>query len=336
MNAQLRPQPLPRLGFLGVGWIGRQRMQVLAESGAATVAAIADAHIDALQHAAACAPDARHADGLEQLLASEDLDGLVIATPSGSHTEQAIAALQRGLAVFCQKPLTRTAEEAERVIGTARRVDRLLDVDFSYREVTGMAALREQVQAGDLGEIYAVDLTFHNAYGPDKPWFYDMAQSGGGCVMDLGIHLIDLAMWITGRSGHHEMDAALFAQGDRLPWPIRQVEDYASAQWRLDSGALVRMACSWRLPAGCDAVIEASFYGTRGGAALRNVAGSFYDFTVDRFDGTSRRRLAEPPDAWGGRALVRWARQLAQDRRFDPTAEKLLDVAATVDAIYGR
>ena len=96
------------------------------------------------------------------------------------------------------------------------------------------------------------------------------------------------------------------------------------------------MTCSWRLAAGCDAVIEAAFYGTRGGVALRNVGGSFYDFTVDRFDGTRRDRIASPPDAWGGRTLVRWAERLARDARFDPAAERLVDVARIVDAIYGR
>ncbi|MBW3551538.1 MAG: gfo/Idh/MocA family oxidoreductase, partial [Proteobacteria bacterium] len=189
---------------------------------------------------------------------------------------------------------------------------------------------------GELGQVHAIDLTFHNAYGPDKPWFYDMAQSGGGCVMDLGIHLIDLVQWICGGAAVDQIDARLYAQGRALPRPVGEVEDYASVQWRMHSGANVRMACSWRLPAGCDAVIEAAFYGSRGGAALRNVAGSFYDFTVDRFDGTQRTRLAEPPDAWGGRALVEWAQRLAEGGRFDPDAGQLVEVARIVDGIYGR
>ncbi len=337
MNARLAPcAEIPRLGFLGVGWIGRQRMQVLADSGIATVAAVADARPVAAQACLDCAPDARVAADLDELLACDDLDGLVIATPSGAHAVQAIAALERGLAVFCQKPLTRSTGETERVLDAARRAGRLIDVDFSYRGVHGVPELRDLVRHGGLGELYAIDLTFHNAYGPDKDWFYDLAQSGGGCVMDLGIHLVDLASWIGGSRGHHDMQASLHANGRRLRRPAAAIEDYASAQWRLDNGASVRMTCSWRLPAGRDAVIEAAFYGTRGGAALRNVGGSFYDFTVDRFDGTSSERLAGPPDAWGGRMLLQWARQLAEGGRFDPAAMQLIDVARTVDAIYGR
>ena len=338
MNARLQPgTEAPRLGFLGVGWIGCQRMRALADSGAAKVAAIADPHPDSLTRAADVAPDARRCSSVAELLDGNDLDGVVIATPSGAHALQAMAALERGLAVFCQKPLTRTAAEAEQVLLAARRADRLLGVDFSYRALNGVGQLRDLVQQGELGEIRAVDLLFHNAYGPDKPWFYEFAQSGGGCVMDLGTHLVDLAQWICGSRGHHGMDAALYAQGRRLSAPVRDVEDYAAAQWCMDNGTHVRMACSWRLQAGCDAAIQAAFYGSRGGAMLRNVAGSFYDFSVERFDGTARVTLAEPPDAWGGRMLVAWAQQLRRDPCFDPAgAGGFLQVARTVDAIYGR
>jgi predicted dehydrogenase len=336
MNAQLRPSTrAPRLGFLGVGWIGRQRMQVLRASGAGTVAAIADAHAPALAAALADAPEAAAVASLDELLGC-DLDGLVIATPSGAHAAQATAALESGLAVFCQKPLTRTAEEAERVVAEARRNDCLLGVDFSYRQVAGMAALRDAIRAGELGEVYAIDLVFHNAYGPDKAWFNDLAQSGGGCVMDLGIHLVDLAAWMSGQRGAHDLAALLHAGGRALRRPVDEVEDHACAQWRTDAGASVRLACSWRLAAGCDAVIGAAFHGTRGGAALRNVDGSFFDFTLDRFEGTRRERLASPPDAWGGRALVHWATRLAEGARFDPGANDLVEVARVVDRIYGR
>ena len=336
MNAQLRPLCVrPRLGFLGVGWIGRQRMQVLADSGVARVAAIADAQREVATAAAACMPGAVVADGIDQLLHA-GIDGVVIATPSGAHAGQAVAALEHGLAVFCQKPLTRTAAEAGQVIAAARAADRLVAVDFSYRHVAGVAALRELVRSGALGELQAVDLTFHNAYGPDKPWFHDMAQSGGGCVMDLGIHLLDLAQWIGGAPDLDSVVAHLSARGRSLPAPVAEVEDYAAVQWRLQGGACARMTCSWNLAAGCDAVIEAAFYGTRGGAALRNVGGSFYDFTVEHFDGTRRELLAAPPDPWGGRALVDWAQRLAAGARFDPESAQLVDVAHAVDAIYGR
>jgi predicted dehydrogenase len=184
--------------------------------------------------------------------------------------------------------------------------------------------------------VYAVDLVFHNAYGPDKPWFYDPALSGGGCVMDLGVHLVDLALWTLGFPAAKDVSARLFAGGEPLEANPDRCEDYASAMITLADGTTVQLACSWKLSAGQDAVIGASFYGTGGGAALRNAGGSFYDFTAEAYHGTSRETLATPPDEWGGRAAVDWARRLAEGARFDPEAERLVDVALVLDRIYGR
>ena len=250
------------------------------------------------------------------------LDGVVIATPSALTACSAWSALGRGVAVFCQKPLGRTAAEARAVVDAARAADRLLAVDLSYREVEAFRAARDVVRSGELGELVAADLVFHNAYGPDKAWFYDPELAGGGCAIDLGIHLVDLALWTLGRDRFESVTSRLVGE---------PVEQYAAAQ--LDE---VRLACSWNLHAGRDAVIEASFYGSDGAVSVRNVGGSFYDFRCDRFRGTARETLVEPPDEWGGRAICAWARRLAAGDRFDPAAEEHVRVAETLDRIYGR
>ena len=112
------------------------------------------------------------------------------------------------------------------------------------------------------------------------------------------------------------------------------MEDHAIARVDLANGGAVTLACSWFLPAGRDAVIEATFYGTDGAVSLRNLHGSFYDFVAERFDGTTRTTLAEPPDAWGGRAAIDFARRLATSKCFDPDIERIVDVAEVLDGIY--
>ena len=324
---------LPRVGFLGTGWIGRHRMEAMVATGAIEAVAIVDPSAEMQAEALKAAPGAQVVDGLDGLLAL-GLDGIVIATPSALHAEQSVRALESGAAVFCQKPLGRTAAEAQAVVDAARAADRLLTVDFSYRFTGGMRRIRELLAAGELGRIYAVDLVFHNAYGPDKSWFYDPALSGGGCVMDLGVHLVDLALWALDFPDVDDVTSQLLGAG--APLTAGKVEDYAAAALTLEGGASVRVACSWRLQAGQDAVISASFYGTEGGASLSNVGGSFYDFTAERFRGTSREPLASPPDEWGGRAAADWARRLAAGERFAPEAERLVEVARVLDRIYGR
>ena len=324
----------PRIGFLGVGWIGRHRMAAMLDTGLAEAAAIADPSPEMAAEAAKLAPGAVVVDGLDAMLAME-LDGVVVATPSALHAEQSIAALEAGAAVFCQKPLGRDAAEAARVVDAARRADRLLDVDFSYRHAAGMRAIRELVRSGALGRVFAVDLTFHNAYGPDKPWFYDRALSGGGCVMDLGVHLVDLAMWTLGEDAADDVASQLFAEGQPLRADGESVEDYAIAQMRI-GGASVRLACSWKVHAGVDADIVARFYGTSGGATFANVGGSFYEFQAHHHRGSTDADTLgdEPPGTWTGRAAADWARRLAGGARFDPAADGVVAVARVLDLIY--
>ncbi|MBX5461602.1 MAG: Gfo/Idh/MocA family oxidoreductase [Steroidobacteraceae bacterium] len=328
----------PRLGFVGVGWIGAHRLEAVASSQAADVVGIADARPeatrDALRRIAPHAPRAR-AMTFDRLLES-GLDGIVIATPNAAHAEQSIAALESGLAVFCQKPLSRTAAEAQTIVDTARRCDRLLDVDFCYRHVSGVAQMAELVRSGALGQVFAANLVFHNAYGPDKAWFNDPEQAGGGCVMDLGIHLIDLLLWVTGFPQAERVESRLYSRGTLLRAPQDELEDYADVTLALSSGMTAHLACSWRISAGCDAVIEAAFYGTRGGVRLRNIGGSFYDFTVEHCEGTRCTPLSTHPDDWGGRAICDWARRLANSARFDERATHLVQVSHIVDRTYGR
>jgi predicted dehydrogenase len=150
------------------------------------------------------------------------------------------------------------------------------------------------------------------------------------------VHLVDLALWALDFPAVSAVSAKLFARGEPLGAAPDQVEDYAVATLELETGVAVQLACSWRLQAGCDAIISAAFYGTEGGAALRNVNGSFYDFLAERYRGTARETLATPPDAWGGRAAADWALRLAAGERFDPAAERLVDVARVLDRIYQR
>lgn len=323
----------PRLGFIGTGAIGRVHMQALLEADCAECKAVFDPSDADAQEAVALAGGIQRYGQLQDFLKS-GLDGVVIATPTALHTEHCIAALQSGLAVFCQKPLARSFAETIAVVDAARSADRLLAVEFCYRHIAGMAELRRLMSDGELGQVFAADLVFHGAHSSDKPWFYEAASAGGGCVMDLGIHLVDLAMWLLGNRAT-KVTSSLYRQGVKLTPPHVLVEDYATAKFFLDDTE-VRLTCSWNLHAGHDATIEARFYGTNGGAAVRNVRGSFEDFEIHHFTATSSRQIAGYPDTGCDRALVDWVTQLKFSNRFDPQAEQALAVAEVVDRIYSR
>ena len=152
--------------------------------------------------------------------------------------------------------------------------------------------------------------------------------------MDLGIHLVDLALWILDGTTVSHLTSRLYSQGVPFGNPSSQVEDFAIARLDLSNGATVQLGCSWKLPAGCDAIISGTFYGSKGGAAFRNVDGSFYRFVAERFRDTKRETIARDDTDWGGRAAIDWARRLATSSRFDPEIESLAGVGQTLDSIY--
>lgn len=323
----------PKLGFLGVGWIGRHRMEALSQAGVGQVSAICDTTPQTLQEVQKVYPSASCSDNLEALL-EEDLDGIVIATPSALHAQQATLALEKGIAVFCQKPLARNAQETARLVDLARKQNKLIGVDFSYRYTEGIRQMKTIMQSGELGEVFGANLVFHNAYGPDKPWYYNPALSGGGCLIDLGVHLIDLLFWLGGPAQVSGMCSQLFSGGKPITDPASQVEDYAAVQLQLSNGIAAQLACSWNLTAGRDAVIEATFYGTKGGVSFKNVDGSFYDFQAQRYHGTSSRVISRPPDNWGGKAVIDWAQKLGRQEGFSPDSENFISVAQVLDRVY--
>jgi predicted dehydrogenase len=336
----------PRLGFVGLGWIGRMRLDALAEAGAAEVAAVCESAPERLGQAGDAHPKAARFVEYEGLLERAEemgLDGLVIATPNALHAPQTLAALERGLAVFCQKPLALDAREAREMVAAARKADRLLGVDYSYRFTDGARELKRLVEAGELGRIFSLELVFHNAYGPDKPWCFDSRLAGGGALMDLGVHLIDLAFWLLDDPAIRRVRGGAFRHGERLslgrvtPGGQTTVDDFASAWLDLHDGQTVAsLAVSWNAHAGHDCVIRAALFGTEGGAEFRNTGGSFYDFELERFRGRSGEVVTRESKDWLGRAILDWARRLTESKRFDPGIERSVRVSEVVDGIYGR
>lgn len=323
----------PRLGFLGVGWIGFDRMKAIHAAGVADLVAVFDPSDECATAARTLNPDIKRVASFEDML-EQRLDGVVIATPSAMHADQSISVLSSGAAVFCQKPLGRSARETAAVVEAAKKADLLLGADFSYRRMKTVEAVRPLLQEGALGSIFAADLAFHNVYGPDKPWFYEKALAGGGCLMDLGIHLVDLLLHLLDWPEVIQVSARTYRQGRRLGADSDEVEDFAAATLQLDSGLTANLSCSWNSHLGRDAVIRAGFFGPDGGVAVENVAGSFYDFEAFHFQGTQREKLAAYPDSWGGRSAADWAKQLAGGHRFDPRAEEYTIVSEILDRLY--
>jgi len=326
---------MPKLGFVGVGWIGRSRLDCIAQHSNAVIAAVFDPSELAVNQAKTDFPSVNITTSFEEMLRM-DLDGVVIATPSALHEQQTLQALEAGMAVFCQKPLARTAAATKKLVEKARENNVLLGVDFSYRDTIGIQKIKEVIDSQSIGTIFHANLIFHNAYGPDKSWYYDPALSGGGCFMDLGIHLVDLLFWLIPDLEIKKIQQAFYKNGQSIHSFDKDIEDFATVHLLFTNHLTAQLTCSWNVSAGQDALIEATFFGTQGSISFKNQQGSFYDFQTELYRGTQKEILTTPPDDWMGRTAAIWATQLADNPGFNENTINYIKVAEAMDKIYNK
>jgi predicted dehydrogenase len=325
-----------RVGFIGTGWIGRNRMEALLQEKFVSPVAIFDTDNEQARKALDIIPNAFRCNSIDEMV-STDIDAIVIATPNALHEMQSMYALEKNCAVFCQKPLGRNSKECISIIDYAEKKNLTLGVDMSYRYLEGVQIIRNIIENGMIGDIFTVECCFHNAYGPDKEWFYNPEFSGGGCLIDLGVHCIDLAMWILGFPPIKNIYGFLYGNGKRLTKKSRScVEDYADATIELESGVIIRTACSWKISAGCDAVIKWFFYGSKGTLCVKNSNGSFYDFTTEQYNWTSKKVLKCESKEWCQKAIREWAKKVYENNQFDESVKEYKIISMILDSIYSN
>jgi predicted dehydrogenase len=184
--------------------------------------------------------------GYEDLLADPDIDAVYIATPHPMHAEWAIRAAEAGKHVLCEKPLTVTAGEAEKVIDAARRNDVFLMEAFMYRLHPQTRRLAELISCGAIGEVRAVDVTFsYDSGGTVAERLADPALGGGG-ILDVGCYCTSLARLVAqAATGEAVVEPTTVTGMARLS--ERGVDEYAMGLFRLPGGIIAQLSCGYRL-----------------------------------------------------------------------------------------
>jgi predicted dehydrogenase len=249
----------PRVGAIGLGAIGRLH---IATWNALEVqpAALADA-VPATLEAAIAEHGAEGFDDGIALITSGTVDIVSICTPPLFHRELAIAAAESGVAVLCEKPLARTAEDAEAIVEAVERTGTLFTVGFCHRFEPAIERLKAMIDGGELGDV----MTFRNRFAGLKAdahttWFGNPKLSGGGVMADTSVHSIDLFRHLVGDAVDIH---AMTSTRETEHGPALQVEDTSLLTLKTAEGALGVIEASWRTPPGEWTV---TIYGTRGEA----------------------------------------------------------------------
>jgi len=256
------------LGFAGVGWLGESLIANLPDADGLHLAGVQDARLELAQEIAARHGATWSGADFGDLLQLPDVEAVVISTPNALHVPQAMQALRAGKHVLVQKPLALSAADARAVVDLAQASGKLLFVDYTYRFLDTMAAMRAALKG--IGRPLSIGAEFHNIYGPgaEKSWVIDRRLSGGGALLDLGVHLLDLALWLL---------APPSATVERADLAGGAIEREASVRIRLGDQLPFDLAVSWNAPLAA-ARISLEVRGRHGRARWENVDGSFFRF----------------------------------------------------------
>ncbi|MCY0869354.1 MAG: Gfo/Idh/MocA family oxidoreductase [Firmicutes bacterium] len=229
---------------------------------------------------------------MEELAGQEDAhmdselrtNAVSICSPNRFHTSQAIAALRHGWHVLLEKPMGVTEDDIDALERAAAKSDRIVMVGMSNRFRDDAVALARICEAGELGRVYYARARFLRRRGTPRGWFSDAAISGGGPLLDLGVHALDLAWWLMGQpdpvavSGVVTRAIGLDAVDFLQPWTSRMednadnavydTEDFAAGFIRFSDGAALSFETSWSLNGEDDNSVHIDLFGTHAGVRL--------------------------------------------------------------------
>lgn len=250
----------------------------------AEIVAVCDIREDRAREVAAKLGVTRVYTDYKQMLQDGDIDVVDICTPNLYHSEIAIAALEAGIHVFCEKPDAVNPEEAQKMADAAEASGKLLMVMRNNRFNPYVQFLKKYVDEGLMGEVYTGRCGWVRRRGiPGKGgWFTTKELSGGGPLIDLGVHFIDVALWIMGNPKPVAVSGATYTKfakdeisdslhssfGDKQKDGTFDVEDLATGFIRFDNGATLQLEFSWASNVG-EEMNFVELRGTKAGASFK-------------------------------------------------------------------
>ncbi|MBN2984213.1 MULTISPECIES: Gfo/Idh/MocA family protein [Cohnella] len=267
-----------KVAVIGTGSISDSHLQSYTRNPGAELIAVCDLNAERAKKKAEQFGAAKSYSDYKELLADPDIDAVSICTWNNTHAEIAIAALRAGKHVLVEKPVSTTVEEALRIQEAVRETGKLLMVGYVRRYDPNAQMLRKFVEQGEFGEIYYAKASALRRHGNPGGWFADRSRSGGGPLIDIGVHMIDLCWYMMGKpkpitvSGntYHKLgnraNVTSLSHYKAADWDpaFNTVEDLASALIRFENGASLQVDVSFALHAKSN---EASvkLYGDKGG-----------------------------------------------------------------------
>ncbi len=356
-----------RVGFIGCGGIANgKHFPGMAQQEGVDMCAFCDLILERAEKAAKeyGTPDAKVYTDYHELLADPTIDAVHVLTPNVAHCEITVAALEAGKHVLCEKPMAATPADAKKMLEARDRTGKMLTIGYQYRHFPDNQVAKKVVDSGALGDVYYAEATYLRRRGvPTWGVFTDKAKQGGGPLIDIGTHALDLTLflmnnydvdYVCGTSFEklgHTLDAEHQGQvnyrGEFDTWnnETYDVEDSAVGFIKMKNGATIVLRAAWAINMAEDYAANGAAYtmlaGTEGGldtkegrVRLNHVVAGYPTISwVGNKVGGYIPGFSQGPAPKSKEAEI-WVKALKGEGELFVTADQAYVVTRILDAIY--
>ena len=311
-----------KAGVIGLG-IGQSHLHGYSKTPGVKVWAIADLEEERLKRFSQEYSVPHSFKDYQELLKLKELDVVSVALPNFLHCPVTIEALEAGKHVLVEKPMALNSQEAEKMVKVAREKKRILMVGMNYRYLPEIQILKKFIEQGELGDIYYIKAVALRRRSILSPWFKDKEKSGGGGLIDMGPHMLDLSMWIA--DDFNAVSVYGITYNKFMP-----VDDLASALIKLSNGATINLEISWETFT--KSQIFLNLFGTKGGAMTnplkiyQNAGDIPVEITPEIEKGNFTSKIQKE--------IAHFIRCVREKKEPSSSGEKGLRVMRVLDAIY--
>ena len=333
-----------RVGVIGVGGIANAHFPGWEQSPIAEVVALADTDAATVKRVGETKGAKELYTSGEQLIKKADVDIVDICTPNMYHCPLAVAAFKAGKHVICEKPLAPTPDEIKQMIKARDKSGKLLMTAQHFRFQGTSIAMKREIEKGVLGNVYHARCWMLRRSGaPTRPGFIMKQHSGGGPCIDIGVHILDLTLWMMGNPKPVSVTGVTQAilahkKGAFSNWggPIPKtfdVEEFATGFVRFENGATLVLEVSWLLNHNTQGEdMQMWLYGDKGGSLWpTNEIYVTDNKTMQHFNQKLQNAEGGAPHA---KECMAFAEAVANGKPSPVPAEQSLDVIAILDGLY--
>ncbi len=335
-----------KFGAIGAGMISQSGFDGITASKKAEVIAIADKHEGRAKAYAERNKVGKIYPDVASILKDPSIDAVYIALPNALHVPTTVAALEAGKHVILDKPFALNQADAQRVLDAIAKTGKKFMLGMNQRFAEGPQRIKALMEKNYFGEVYAASAFWRRRSGIPRlgTWFGNKALSGGGCNLDIGVHMLDLTLYTLNNFHVESVSGAIFTKfgnrglgeggwglSDRENMPF-DVDDFSTAFLRLKGGQVINLNVSWAAHQKTGDTFNVEVFGTKAGATL--YPGEIYSYDAEvktNFDIPNLKVDIKYPHC---NRFVNFIKGLLGEEDFCVTLEQAMQVQKTLDAIY--